>query len=175
MQAAWEENPCPRAEDLWPSPAGRQEAKGANFLYIFAVFRPLGYWMRFLPHLSSRRGGWSSLPFTESIDPNANLISKHPPRHTQKSYWIWAHLGPVKLTDKINHHKHARCFPGGSDGSVVKKLPATQETWVQSLGWEDPLEDGIVTHTSILAWELPWDRGVLLATAHGVTKESDTT
>lgn len=110
MQAAWEVNPCPRAEDLWPSPAGRQEAKGANFLYIFAVFRPLGYWMRFLPHLSSRRGGWSSLPFTESIDSNANLISKHPPRHTQKSYWIWAHLGPVKLTYKINHHSGQMYF-----------------------------------------------------------------
>ena len=42
---------------------------------------------------------------------------------------------------------------------LVKKLPAMQETqemWVQSLGWEDPLEKGMATHSSILAWEVPW-------------------
>jgi len=38
---------------------------------------------------------------------------------------------------------------------TVKNLPATQETWVQSLGEEDPLEKEIVTHSSILAWEIP--------------------
>ena len=38
----------------------------------------------------------------------------------------------------------------------VKNLPAKQETWVRSLGWEDPLEKGIATHSSILAWEIPW-------------------
>ena len=39
---------------------------------------------------------------------------------------------------------------------TVKNLPAIQETWVQSLGQEDPLEKGIATHSSILAWEIPW-------------------
>ena len=39
---------------------------------------------------------------------------------------------------------------------VVKTLPAMQETWVQSLGWEDPLEEGKATHSSILAWRIPW-------------------
>ena len=38
----------------------------------------------------------------------------------------------------------------------VKNLPAIQETWVQSLGWEDPLEKGIATHSSILVWRIPW-------------------
>ena len=38
----------------------------------------------------------------------------------------------------------------------VKRLPAMQETWVQSLGWEDPLEKEIATHSSILAWEILW-------------------
>ena len=37
---------------------------------------------------------------------------------------------------------------------TVKNLPATWETWVQSLGWEDPLEEGMATHSSILAWEI---------------------
>ena len=39
---------------------------------------------------------------------------------------------------------------------MVKNLPAMQETWVQSLGWEDPLEKGMATRSSILAWRIPW-------------------
>ena len=39
---------------------------------------------------------------------------------------------------------------------LVKNPPATWETWVQSLGWEDPLEKGMATHSSILAWRSPW-------------------
>ena len=39
---------------------------------------------------------------------------------------------------------------------MVKNLPAVPETWAQSLGWEDPLEKGKVTHSSILAWRIPW-------------------
>ena len=39
---------------------------------------------------------------------------------------------------------------------MVKNLPAMQETQVQSLGWEDPLEKGMETHSSILAWRIPW-------------------
>ena len=39
---------------------------------------------------------------------------------------------------------------------MVKNLPAMQETRVQSLGREDPLENGMATHSSILAWEIPW-------------------
>ena len=37
-----------------------------------------------------------------------------------------------------------------------KNLPAMQEMWIQSLGREDPLEEGMVTHSSILAWKIPW-------------------
>ena len=44
-------------------------------------------------------------------------------------------------------------FPGGS---AVRNPPAVQETQVQSLGWEDPLEKGMATHSSILAWRIPW-------------------
>ena len=39
---------------------------------------------------------------------------------------------------------------------IVKNLPAMQETWVRSLGWEDALEKGKATHSSILAWRIPW-------------------
>ena len=51
---------------------------------------------------------------------------------------------------------------------MVKNPPALQETWVQSLGWGDPLEEGMATHSSILAWRIPMDRGVWQATVHGV-------
>ena len=39
---------------------------------------------------------------------------------------------------------------------TVKNLPAMQDTWIRSLGWEDPLENGIATRSSILAWEISW-------------------
>ena len=57
---------------------------------------------------------------------------------------------------------------------MVKNLPAMQETWVQSLGWKDPLEESMATHSSILAWRIPMDRGAWWATVYGVA-ESDTT
>ena len=53
---------------------------------------------------------------------------------------------------------------------LVKNLPATRETWIQSLGWEDPLGEGMATHSSILAWRIPMDRGTWWATIHGVAK-----
>ena len=52
----------------------------------------------------------------------------------------------------------------------IKNLPAVRETWVQSLGWEDPLVEGMATHSSILAWRIPMDRGAWQATVHGVAK-----
>ena len=53
---------------------------------------------------------------------------------------------------------------------TVKRLPAMLETWLRSLGWEDPLEEGMATHSSILAWRVPMDRGAWQATVHGVAK-----
>ena len=53
---------------------------------------------------------------------------------------------------------------------MVKNPPAMQETWVQSLGWEDPLEEGMATHSLILARRIPMGRGAWRATVHGVTK-----
>ena len=53
---------------------------------------------------------------------------------------------------------------------MVKNLPAMQETWVQSLGWEDPLEEGMATHSSIRSWRIPTYRGVSWATVHGAAK-----
>ena len=46
----------------------------------------------------------------------------------------------------------------------------TKEMWVQSLGWEDPLEEEMATHSSTFAWRIPRDRGAWWATVHGVAK-----
>ena len=51
---------------------------------------------------------------------------------------------------------------------LVKNPLAMWETWVPSLGWEDPLEEGMATHSSILAWRIPMDRGTWWATVRGV-------
>ena len=55
---------------------------------------------------------------------------------------------------------------------MAKNPPAMQETWVQSLGCEAPLEEGMATHSSILAWRIPTDREAQGAPVHGIA-ESD--
>ena len=69
------------------------------------------------------------------------------------------HLGnyPKEMIIKIPLYN----FFGGRQGAplvaqLVKNPPAIRETWVQSLGWEDPLEKGKAIHSSILAWRIPW-------------------
>ena len=52
----------------------------------------------------------------------------------------------------------------------IKNLPAMQETWVQSLGGEDPLEEGMAAHSTILAWRIPMDREAWQAEVHEVRK-----
>ena len=57
---------------------------------------------------------------------------------------------------------------------MVKNVPAIQETWIRSLGWEDPLKKGMATHSSILAWRIPRQRSLASHSPWGC-KESDTT
>ena len=68
----------------------------------------------------------------------------------------------IKTTNNDNYVG----FPGSS---VVKNLSPTQEMWVQSLHWEDPLEKEMAPHSSILTWEIPWTR-FLVGDSHGVTR-----
>ena len=53
---------------------------------------------------------------------------------------------------------------------MVKNPPAVREAWIGSLGWEDPVEEGMATCSSILAWRIPMDRGAWWATVLGVAK-----
>ena len=65
---------------------------------------------------------------------------------------------------KINHVRVSLV------AQMVKNLPAMLENWVQSLGWKDPLEEGMATHSSILVWRIPKDRRAWRAAVHGVAK-----
>ena len=65
--------------------------------------------------------------------------------HANKHMWLCAYV--------ICVHAYKRA---SQVAQWVKNLPAIQETWVLSLGWDDPLEKGMVTHSSILAWRIPW-------------------
>ena len=53
---------------------------------------------------------------------------------------------------------------------TVKNLPTIRKSCIQSLGWEDALEEGMATYSNILAWRIPKDRGASRATVHGVAK-----
>ena len=75
--------------------------------------------------------------------------------------------------DKIDSKKACKQIPGEWASLVaqtVKNTPAVQETQVQSLGWEDPLEKRMATHSSFLAWRIPMDRGAWWATVHWVAE-----
>ena len=61
----------------------------------------------------------------------------------------------VRMTEQLNQLRASLVV------QMVKNPSVVQETWVRSLGWEDPLEEGMVTHSTILAWIIPMDRGAL--------------
>ena len=75
------------------------------------------------------------------------------------------------------------CYVVGSCWLSINELIVTKEstcnvgdlTWVRFLGWEDPLEEGMATHSSILAWRIPMDREALWATVHGSHQKLDMT
>ena len=58
---------------------------------------------------------------------------------------------------------------------MVKNPPASEESWVQCLGWEDPLEKEMAIHSSILAWEIPWTEEPGGLQSMGVSKQLNTT
>ena len=67
------------------------------------------------------------------------------------SSWLFVR-GTIQYRGPFGVFLHLKGFPGGS---AVKNLPAVQETSVQFLGWEDPLEEGMATHSGTLAWRTP--------------------
>ena len=64
--------------------------------------------------------------------------------------------GKIYPSDQPVNLERSKLLSGFPSGSVVKNLPAMQEIWVPSLGWEDPLEGKMATHSSILTWRVTW-------------------
>ena len=77
------------------------------------------------------------------------------------------------MEDNMKRNREMPCDNGERDW-MVNNLPAVRETWVRSLGWEDPLEKEMATDSNILAWRIPTDSGAWWATVYGVA-ESDMT
>ena len=67
-------------------------------------------------------------------------------------YSPWGH----KESDKTTQPLTLSLYYAFLVAQMVKNLPEMRETWVQSWGWEDPLKKGMATHSSILAWRIPW-------------------
>ena len=84
---------------------------------------------------------------------------------------LYSHPQGKKFSSPIFSFKPASAthlgFPAGSVG---KDQLARWETWIRSLGWEDALEEGMATHSSILSWRIPMGRGAKQVAVHGVTK-----
>ena len=91
--------------------------------------------------------------------------------------WLFPCLGTTNVTTR-RWTKYQCIYPYTWASLVAqwyKNPPAIQEMWVQSLGQEVPLEEGMTTHSSILGWRIPMDRGSWWATVHRVAKKSDKT
>ena len=83
----------------------------------------------------------------------------------------WGSGGGEEVGGEVSAFKAKEGALGASlMAQMVKRLPAMRKTRVRSLGWEDPLEKGVATHSSILAWRIPRTEEPGRATVHGVTK-----
>ena len=77
---------------------------------------------------------------------------------------------PCSITYSYVIQSNLRNLSASLVAQTVKNPPATRETWVRPLGWEDSLEEGMATHSSIPAWRIPTDREAWRAAVHGVSK-----
>ena len=100
-----------------------------------------------------------------------HLQQGHTHMHTHNSSQTFSHL---HLSKEQGFCYLASMCRASLVAHTVKNLSAMWETWVRSLSWKDPLEEGLATHSSILAWRPPWTEKSVTPTTHGVT-ESDTT
>ena len=82
---------------------------------------------------------------------------------------IWMNLESV-IQSEVSQKEKTKYLIASLGAQMVKNLSSMQETWVRSLSWEDSLEEGMASHSSIPAWRIPMDRGAWWATVHGVTK-----
>ena len=133
------------------------------------------------PTGSSGCRGWAGGQSAKSAKPDCVCLGR---RHEETLLMAWkdsciimgvkiSSSPPVTKKKKITNFFFFLAHGASQVALVVKNLlpkQETQETQVQSLGWEDPLEEGMTTHSSILAWRISMDRGGWQLTVHGVVK-----
>ena len=97
-----------------------------------------------------------------SLHWECEVIATGPPgkscKHFLKESTFISSLRDISQSPKANEQlsKYSLCTQASLVAQLVKNPPVMQETWVRSLGWEDPLEKGKAAHSSILAWRIPW-------------------
>ena len=84
------------------------------------------------------------------------LVVKNPPANAGDARDEGLILGSGRSPGEGNGNPLQYVLGASLVAQRLKHLPPTQETWVQSLGWEDPLEKEMATHSSILDWKIPW-------------------
>ena len=82
---------------------------------------------------------------------------------------VWTDPESV-IQSEVSQKEKNKYLIASLGAQMVKNLSSMLEPWVRSLGWEDSLEEGMASHSSIPAWRIPMDRGAWWATVHGVTK-----
>ena len=134
----------------------KKELMGRKLFLLLLIIKPFHcFLMRFSCYVSSK---WICCLFTHKEKCQSKPLFQLKVPLKQNLYgWIYIYTWPSGLWASLV-------------AQIVKNLPGMQETWVQSLGWEDLLEEGMATHTSILAWRILMDRGAWQATVYGVAK-----
>ena len=147
LQSSWLENPTDGG--AWWA-AVHDVAKSWTRLSNFTFFFTFMHWRRkwqptpvFLPGESQGRG---------------SLVGCHLRGRTESD------------TTEVTLQQQHSLLRASLLAQMVKNLPAMWETWLQTLGWEDPLEEGMATLSSILVWRTPIDRGAQRASVHGIER-----
>ena len=141
---------------LWPASFCTPRPKlpvtpGISWLPTFAFQSPIMKMTSF-GGVSSRRSCRSSQNHSTSA-PSALLLRASDLDYYDIEWFHWKWSEIILLVLRFHPTTAFRGFPGGWDG---KDLPTVRETWVWSLGQEDPLEKEMETHSSTLAWKIPW-------------------